>query len=304
MSEPTFERVVVAIPTFRRPVGLARLLEALARLRTRAQLSVLVADNDAETHAGFDLCRGLEGYRWPLTCVIAPTRGIADVRNVLIAKALESCPDFVAMIDDDEWPDESWLESFLAVARQTQADVLQGSILFHKPAGWGGDGFDDIRRPTGPVAMLQGAGNILIRTAILPPAPWFDSSFALGGGEDRDFFERLSARGARFAWADYARCFGAVPQSRATLSWSLKRAYSIGNSDMRVLLKHHRAAGMLAREGLKIAGALLLSPVLALAAGFNPYRRAAALRKGARAAGKLAALFGAQYQEYAAVHGE
>jgi hypothetical protein len=152
--------------------------------------------------------------------------------------------------------------------------------------------------------MLQGAGNLLIRAAALPPAPWFDPDFALGGGEDRDFFERMAARNARFVWADEARCFGLVPESRANLGWSLKRAYSIGNSDMRVLLKHHHSPGMLARESVKIAGALLASPVLALAGIFSPALRASALRKGARAIGKLAALLGAQYQEYAVVHGD
>jgi hypothetical protein len=251
-----------------------------------------------------NLCNALVDYRWPLQAVIAPERGIANVRNVLIAEALKTGPDFIAMVDDDEWPEDNWLDAFLMTARDTAADILQGSILFQKPPGYCGDGFDDIRRPSGAVAMLQGAGNLLIRTVALPPAPWFDPGFALGGGEDRDFFERMAARHARFAWADEARCFGAVPESRVSLAWSLKRAYSIGNSDMRVLLKHHRDPGMLACESAKIAGALLTSPILALAGILSSARRRAALRKGARALGKLAALLGTQYQEYAVVHGD
>ena len=46
---------VICIPTFRRPRSLARLLDAIAALKTRADIAVLVADNDAEGHAGFDL---------------------------------------------------------------------------------------------------------------------------------------------------------------------------------------------------------------------------------------------------------
>ena len=48
--------VVICIPTFKRPKMLARLLDAIAGLQTDAALSVVVADNDAEGHAGFDLC--------------------------------------------------------------------------------------------------------------------------------------------------------------------------------------------------------------------------------------------------------
>lgn len=302
MSEP----IVIAIPTFKRPRNLARLLAALAALQTKAQIIVLVADNDAQDHAGLDLCQSLKAaYRWPLRAVIAPTRGIANVRNVLVEEALKTDANFIAMIDDDEWPDVHWLDAFLAVAAATGADVLQGSILFQKPDGGSGDGLDDIRRPTGAIAMLQGAGNILIRRGALESlaAPWFDPAFALGGGEDRDFFQRLAAAGKRFAWADNAVCHGEVPPSRATLGWSLKRAYSIGNSDMRVLLKHRPGPALLATESLKIAGALTCTPLLALAAIFSPARRAAALRKGFRAAGKLAALLGLTYQEYAVIHG-
>ena len=67
------ERVIIAIPTFKRPRSLARLLDAIARLKTDAEISVLVADNDAEAHQGFDLCAGMAGsYRWPLRAVIEP----------------------------------------------------------------------------------------------------------------------------------------------------------------------------------------------------------------------------------------
>ena len=67
-----------------------------------------------------------------------------------------------------------------------------------------------------------------------------------------------------------------------------------------------RAPGFLQRRDprAKIAGALLTSPVLALVGILSSARRTAALRKGARALGKLAALLGTQYQEYAVVHGD
>ena len=298
------DSVIICIPTFKRPKMLARLLDKIAALETDAAVAVLVADNDAEGHAGFDLCNTMQGYRWPLTAVIARLRGIAQVRNTLIENALKTDAQFIAMIDDDEWPQRDWISQFLKTAHETQADVLQGSILFGQTSA--ADGHGDIRRPTGPIAMLQGAGNLLIRRAILieMTAPWFDPQFALSGGEDQDFFVRLQRAGKRFAWSDEARAHGDVPDTRASLGWLLRRAYSVGNSDMRVLLKHRPGPARLAAEILKIAGSLLLSPLAAAILAVSPNRRAIPLQKLFRAAGKLSAMFGARYNEYAVVHGE
>ena len=298
------DRVVVCIPTYKRPRNLARLLDAVAALQTDADVRVLVADNDAENHAGFDLCNAIRNYRWPLTAVIAHQRGIAQVRNTLIENALKTDAGFVAMIDDDEWPQPDWIAQFLKAAHDTGADVLQGSILFGH--GDAADGHGDIRRATGPVAMLQGAGNLLITRAVLEEtsAPWFDPQFALSGGEDQDFFVRLQRAGKRFAWSDEARAHGEVPEARANLGWLLRRAYSVGNSDMRVLLKHRPGAPKLAVELLKILASLLLSPFAAAILALSPNRKARALQKLFRAAGKLSAMCGRRYNEYAVVHGE
>jgi len=289
--------VVICIPTFRRPQSLKRLLEAIAALKTSASLAVVVADNDAENHAGFDLAEAMApAFPFPLTAVIAHQRGIAQVRNRLIAEALKSDARFIAMIDDDEWPHHDWIAQFLRVAITTGAGVLQGSILFNHPAQ------ADIVRASGPTTMLQGAGNLLIRREVLEKMaqPWFDPAFALSGGEDREFFVRLQAAGVSFAWADEARCFGDVPETRTSPSWMLARAYSIGNSDMRVLLKHRPKLRF--AEFFKIAAALLLCLPAALLLAPTA-RRMMPLEKMFRAAGKLGALCGAQYQEYAIVHG-
>jgi hypothetical protein len=61
---------------------------------------------------------------------------------------------------------------------------------------------------------------------------------------------------------------------------------------------------MLLAEAAKILGILLLSAPLALILAASPNRRAIPLEKLCRAAGKLGALFGARYNEYAVIHGE
>lgn len=302
--------IVVAIPTFKRPVQLARLLGALENLATDARLIVVVADNDAKDHAGYDFCRSIcANYRWPLDPIIAEQRGIAQVRNALVERAL-SYPDadFVAMLDDDEWPSQEWLAGLLTVQAESGADVVEGSILFEggDQLGKGFDGVSSMRRPTGPQAMLEGAGNLLISRSCLEKlgSPWFDPAFALTGGEDRDFFERVKAAGGRFAWADEGLAYTVVPQTRQSLDWVMKRAYGIGNTEMRIFLKYRPTSSARLREGAKIASALLLTPLLALILAVAPNRAADALRRFFRNVGKLSALMGFRYNAYAVTHGE
>jgi GT2 family glycosyltransferase len=306
--------VTIAIPTFRRPRGLERLLAALAKLETTANVSVLVADNDAERREGVAVCERLraDGYRWTLDAIVVPERGIAQSRNALVARILAgSGAEFVAMIDDDEWPQPQWLDAFLRAQRETDADVLYGAILRefeHAPGIWAAHcpGVASTRVAAGASSTIPGAGNIFLRRACLEELakPCFDPEFALTGGEDKDFFTRLKKQGRTFAGVDEAVCYEFVPASRANLRWALQRAYRIGNSDMRVTLKHESAAGALARESAKIAGAVLLFPLLfAISIPFAA-RRADPLCKLYRAAGKVAAIFGSHFNEYATVHGD
>ncbi|HSC61047.1 MAG TPA: glycosyltransferase [Rhizomicrobium sp.] len=306
--------VVVAIPSFRRPKGLERLLAALEQLNTDAKVTVLVADNDAENCDAVQTCEAIRarGYRWPLDVVVEPRRGIANVRNALVARVLEKHPcDFIAMVDDDEIPETRWLEQMLEMQAGTDADAVGGTIrrVFETdPGPWAThcDGVSDVLHPSGPIAMLEGTGNLLMRRALVEnlPAPWFDVAFSFTGGEDKDFFVRAKAAGAKFAWAGDAIIYDHVPPSRANLKWALSRAYSAGNSDMRVFLRYRPSFSAQLNEMARIVAALLLNPVLFVILAFNPNRRVRPLRKLYRAFGKLAAMGGRTYEEYSVIHGQ
>lgn len=305
--------VLVAVPTFRRPNSLSRLLDALASLSTTARVEILVADNDGAGGAGLEVCeqRRAQGYRWPLHAIAVGARGIAQARNALVEYALtKSESAFVAMLDDDEWPDARWLDAFLHVQRQTGAEALHGAVLRvfdTKPAAWASScqGMAPLRARTGPVDMIHGTANVLLsRSCLLRlERPWFDPAFALTGGEDKEFFTRLRRLGVRFAWADEAVVHAHVPASRSTLGWALQRAYRVGNSDMRVFLKHEVKTSAFLGEYAKIVGALILFPLHFTLHAASPAKRTSDLCRLWRAAGKAAALWGRHYNEYAIVHG-
>src|SRR5580692_6479890 len=174
--------VLVAIPTFRRPTGLARLLVALENLETDARVEVLVADNDGEDGEGVALCEILraKSYRWPLHSIVVNERGISQARNALVGYALaSSTAPFIAMLDDDEWPESGWLDAFLRVQRQTGADALHGAVLREferKPGAWASQcqGIAPMRGETGRVSMIHGTANVFLTRACLLRlgSPW------------------------------------------------------------------------------------------------------------------------------------
>lgn len=305
--------VRVAIPTFRRPKGLRRLLLAIANLQTDARVGVLVADNDADRREGIAVAERLRsaGYRWPIDAFVVGERGIAQARNALVAHGFGGAFDFLAMLDDDEWPEPSWLDAFLRAARSTGADALHGAVLPEfeiAPGRWAKRcyGFAPLRGVTGPIAMIHGTSNVLLRRSTFEKlaSPWFDTRFALSGGEDKDFFTRLKVAGARFAWADAAVVHAEMPASRSNPGWAIKRAFRVGNSDMRVFIKHNRALREMLMESAKIVAALTLSPPLALLSAPIAELRMLPVCKFARAAGKAAAALGVRYDEYAVIHGQ
>ncbi|HEY2069874.1 MAG TPA: glycosyltransferase [Rhizomicrobium sp.] len=304
--------VAICVAAFRRPQGLERLLRAVEKLETDAKVTVIVADNDAEGHEGYDLASRIAPfYRWPLDVFIAKDRGIAQARNALAERMLaKTTAQFAAMLDDDEWPEPGWLDAFLATQRETGADAVHGAVIpifetMPNIAIAQCDAMASQRGVTGLCDSICSTANVFVSRACFEalPKPCFDPAFGLSGGEDHDFFTRLAAQGRSFAYCDEAVVSAYVPASRATFTWALKRAYRVGNSDMRVFLKHRPSAVAYARECMKIAGAFAAAPVISVALAAAPPRRMLGLWKGFRAAGKLAALFGHRYDEYAVTHG-
>jgi glycosyltransferase involved in cell wall biosynthesis len=305
--------VTIAFATFKRPHGLKRLLDSIAALNTRDDVSVVVADNDAQGQEGYNLVEDLRWqYRFPLQAFVVPTRGIAQVRNALIAHALKTkTMAYLAMPDDDGAVEPRWLEALLRTQEDTGAHVVAGAVepaFDEPPPEWAQNapGIAPLHNVTGIIDMIHGTGNTLFTRECLELAgtPVFDPAYALTGGEDKELFTRLKAKGAVFAWCDEAVIRETMPASRVSLSWIMKRAYRIGNSDMRVFLQYREDFGAVMRELAKIGGAFVAAPFLTLIRLPQASRRLDGLRLLCRAAGKVVALFGRHYHEYATTHGK
>ncbi len=280
----------------------------MARLDYAGSLEIIVVDNDADAQQGAAVVGEMaQAFRFPLRCVVEPRRGHTYAYNRAFGLACRaaSTPDYVAVLDDDEYPDPRWLSAMIQVALDYSVDIVGGPVspVFEQPDHWLAKSglFAPVRFATGRVPMIFGAGNMLIRRAVLEEyldEP-FLHDFAFTGGSDYDFFWRCRIDGRSFAWADEAEVFETTPPARTTVGYLLRRKFRNGTEATRLERKFLNSMNGAVRRwytGLGLLGIGLLSlPVAALSG-----RKAImdSLIRAARGAGRIAAEFDLHYEQY------
>lgn len=318
-------RVTVCACTYRRPEGLAALLEGLGEQTftslTGPTLRIVIADNEGSDRAKEACDRFRLSSDIPIECVHEPRRGISHARNACLARLREDC-DFFAMIDDDEIPHPDWLEQLLLAQQRTDADVVQGRVVPVFPDGAPGwivagryFGWDPaMDRLKG--AQLNGyprlerarTNNVLVRCAVVRELGLrFDPQFALTGGEDIVFFQAINAAGRRIVHAPLACVREIVPPERTTLEYLWRMCYRLGCNDrFKAPGRRKRDAGpmRILRRKLKSAGGLAVLRGLALLIGnllkgrVDLDHQAKGILLIARGLGRTAALLGLRYEHY------
>jgi succinoglycan biosynthesis protein ExoM len=221
--------ITVCICTYKRPELLERLLRELGQQSTGGffSYSIVVADNDrlrsAETVAStFSAASSI-----PLTYCVVAEQNISLARNAAIENARG---DFIAFIDDDEFPVKEWLLMLYMSCRKYDVDGVLGPVKRHfdvPPPKWVLDSkfYDRKAYPTGtPVNRKEGrTGNVLLKRNVLKDlTPVFRPEFR--GGEDTDFFARVTEKGCKFVWCDEAVAYEVIPPARWKRTFLLKRA--------------------------------------------------------------------------------
>jgi succinoglycan biosynthesis protein ExoM len=270
-------RVTVGICTLRREAGLARALEGLDALVfhqvPRPELEVVVVDNEPSARVAALVDAAAPGSSLRLRYVAEPRRGLVHARNAVL-DALAPDVDWLAFIDDDEWPEPAWLDELLAVAQATGAQVVSGPVepcFAAPPPRWAVAGGFYRTGPTADRAPLTSVAtnNVLIDAHALRAAGWrFHPAFNRSGGEDEHFFQRALAHGWRMVGATGAVVREEVPAERVSLRWLLRRRFRMGGTLATIdrLLRPGarsyalRLAKGMGRVGLGAAQLLLLLP--------------------------------------------
>src|SRR5437867_185465 len=107
MSNNT-KHIAVCVCTYKRPRFLSRLLADLRDQETRGLFtySIVVTDNDRLQSASGVVREFAAASCIPIRYCVEPRQNIALARNKAVANAKG---DFIAFIDDDEFPTQTWL---------------------------------------------------------------------------------------------------------------------------------------------------------------------------------------------------
>jgi succinoglycan biosynthesis protein ExoM len=228
------DHISVCVCTFKRPAMLERLLDGLLKQATDKAFTyeIVIVDNDS-LHSAEDLVRKYEDVgpsRVIYDC--EPEQSISLARNRSIHNA---SGNFIAIMDDDEFPAVDWLLRIYRCIKDTNADGVLGPVLPDFPAGapsWlKKSGLcDRPRNPSG--SIITGGlrtGNVIFRRNVFEKNDrWFDPARGLTGGSDGEFMSRQIKGGFKFVWCDEAIVFETVLEERWPASFYLNRQFRIG----------------------------------------------------------------------------
>lgn len=224
--------ISVCICTYKRPQMLANLLSKLQNQVTDNLFaySAVVVDNDTNQSAKATVTDWQNKSSIKIDYFCEPQQNIALARNKAVANANGS---FIAFIDDDEFPENTWLINLFKIQQEYKVAGVLGPVKPYfevTPPQWVVKSriCERLSFPTGTILKRPTdtrTGNVLFDKAIFTDLKEpFNSTFGLSGGEDVDFFIRMMKNGLTFVWCDEARVYEIVPLHRLRKKHFLKRA--------------------------------------------------------------------------------
>lgn len=170
------------------------------------------------------------------TLVASPENNISIGRNKVLDHATHS---LIAFIDDDEFPSVNWLKNLVNTMQIYQCSIVAGPAialyLFPTPKWVKQVNLHGARgKITGQSLQKCATANVLIDMARCGKE-YFDSDYGHSGGEDTDFFLRLTDKGAQILWCNEAEVYEYIPANKSTSKYMIKRAILQGVLNRRIL---------------------------------------------------------------------
>ncbi|MBA7674273.1 hypothetical protein ES703_82481 [subsurface metagenome] len=228
--------ISVVVCTYKRSILLKNCLKSLVNQSMSRNYEIIVVDNDAEESAK-DIVNTfyseVSKHGIHLHYLIEPEQNIALARN----RGVVACKgEYIAIIDDDEYAAEDWLENLFNTLVKYNADGVFGPVhpvfpesfpkwMIRSPL------FKASKRHTGQkiVGTSAATNNAFLTSVVLKSRPGpFDRTYGRTGGEDTELFNYLEKKGYFFVWCNEAVVYEIQEETRISLKWHLKRGYRGG----------------------------------------------------------------------------
>lgn len=269
------------------------------------KVDIVVVDNDEEKTAESVVLHFLDKCPKSISLqyVNYPEKGLANVRNQILASALALKADFIASVDDDEYVTKDWLDQLTRCIVENRGDIALGPVLpdFENPdvsapiANW-------FYRPdfenNQKLEDSHKTGNQMIRSDFLIQNDIrFDKRFNSTGAEDTFFGIQAVKKGAKIYWAKHALVYETIPNTRSTFNWLLRRTYRGAITYTYILFLEKKYLLILKKFLVSIFN-LILGVIGMVLLPFNTKNKYYGPMKLAESAGGFAGMLNFKYNEY------
>ncbi|MFP4489120.1 MAG: glycosyltransferase family 2 protein [Bacteroidales bacterium] len=227
-------KLAVCIPTYKRPAMLENLLNHLLQCNvdksTISSIVLIIVDNDPEasardTVAGFTA--GSVANPFEIRYHSYPVKGLSNVRNELVGRAMDENADYILFIDDDEYPHPDWISEMMITIETNNADMARGPVIPVFEEGIPGSiryWFKRKDYKNNEKIKAVATNNLAVKTETLKELKIrFDERFNFTGSEDAYFGMQMYEKGASLYWTNKAMVYELVPYDRTNLPWLIKR---------------------------------------------------------------------------------
>lgn len=229
-------KVVVALCTRERPRMLQECICSIQKLKLPEnwKLHLVVVENGNQPNCEERIVNQLKttphiGYTYKLEREI----GISSARNTSIEEALNSDPDWIAFIDDDEQVPEEWLINFNTAMQMESADAYTGPVervLTEEAPIWYKSS-TKLNYKNLSILDTAATNNTLANANLFNGVKMnlrFDESLNFSGGEDIKLFTTVSNNGGVIRFVADTLVYEYRTSQRTRISWLIKGEYQAG----------------------------------------------------------------------------
>jgi len=265
--------ILIGVPTCMRPVMLAACLDSIGRMEfpADAEVRLAVADNDVAESARNVVEEFSRRAPLPVDYSVCPERGLSNIRNHLLDRALDLGADVLACVDDDCTAGKTWLSDSLAALRRSGADAVNSGAPKEN-------------------AKLSTNGIVMTKRIFRDLNMRYDPLFNFTGSEDTDFACRAMKLGARFVQVPYSSLSIGDYGHRDGMRIFIRYNFARHAAEAFVLRTRHGKPAALVAAGAVVY--LLKGIVLAPVAVLSRKQRMRCISSLLRTAGYTRSLFG------------
>lgn len=241
------KKLSLIIATYNRAQSLLRTLRSVVSQSAAPELweCIVVNNNSTDNTAEVFACFAAENQDFDLKMVTETKQGLSNARNCGITA---SVGEYVAIVDDDETLESSYIESYIEFFDSFPTAMAAGGAVraeyeSHRPRWMSHYTERMIANPIDldvvvtlfPSSRVPAGGNMAFRREIFDRVGLFNPRLgrngqSLIGGEENDLFARLRAAGELLYFVPNAAIFHHIPDAKLTDEYFDRLSYNVGRS--------------------------------------------------------------------------